>query len=92
MEYQVSKCPLSVRYARGKPWLDAPSTCAPYLPAETNRADDNLDLQVVHLVAGEMVWTEGEPVERVVLVAKGKLAFIGTGMGCAKLSHGYTTS
>lgn len=35
-----------------------------------------------HLVAGEMVWTEGEPVEKVVLVAKGKLAFVGTGIYC----------
>lgn len=36
--------------------------------------------QVKKLVAGEMVWTEGEPVEKVVLVAKGKLAFVNTGM------------
>eukprot|EP00752_Nemacystus_decipiens_P003821 g3515.t1 len=35
--------------------------------------------EVKKLVAGEMVWTAGETVEKVVLVAKGKLAFIGTG-------------
>lgn len=31
--------------------------------------------------AGEMVWQAGEPVQRVVLVAKGKLAFVTTGRG-----------
>ncbi|CAM9235928.1 unnamed protein product, partial [Hapterophycus canaliculatus] len=32
--------------------------------------------EVKNFAAGEMVWTAGQPVERVVLVAKGKLAFV----------------
>ena len=35
--------------------------------------------QVKHFVPGEMVWQAGEPVERVVFVAKGKLAFVNIG-------------
>ncbi|CAM9427889.1 unnamed protein product, partial [Scytosiphon promiscuus] len=36
--------------------------------------------EVKNFAAGEMVWTAGQPVERVVLVAKGKLAFVNAGV------------
>lgn len=42
---------------------------------------DSEYFQVKKLLGGEMVWTEGEPVEKVVLVAKGKLAFVSSGAG-----------
>eukprot|EP00903_Cladosiphon_okamuranus_P020559 g18871.t1 len=44
-------------------------------------------IEVKKYVAGEMVWIEGEPVEKVVLVAKGKLSFIGA--GTKQLMSGY---
>lgn len=60
----------------GKICLDVPAMCG----CDCGNHAKDAFFQVKKFVAGEMVWIEGEPVEKVVLVAKGILSFTGTGM------------
>lgn len=58
---------------------DAPADVPAGMPADVP-ADAKTTPQVQKLAAGEKVWTKGDPVEKVVLVAKGKLSFVDIGM------------